>query len=93
MGLIAEPNSLAHMLFWYIFFPPTVLGGFLLPIGLLHLSGWMTTGETVENLLGERPEYKSITYLTVTFGTGFVIMLTVGVLFTLLSEAILFSPS
>ncbi len=93
MGLIAEPNSLAHMLFWYVLFPPTLLGGFLLPIGLLHLSGWMTTGGTVENFLGERPEYRSTVHYVVTVGIGFVVMLATGVCFTVLSEGILFSPA
>ena len=93
MGLLGEPNSLLHVLSYFLLFLPTMIGGLLIPIGLLRLTGWMTTGNTVENPIGERPEYRSRLHRFATFATGFVCMLASGVVLTVVVEGVLFAPS
>ncbi|MGN8212714.1 MULTISPECIES: hypothetical protein [Halococcus] len=52
----------------------------------------MTTGNSVENAIGERPEYKSRLHRFATFATGFVCMLASGVVFLVVVEGVLFGP-
>lgn len=92
MGVVGEPNSLLYMLSYFLLFPPMMIGGLLIPIGLLRLTGWMTTGNSVENAIGERPEYKSRLHRFATFATGFVCMLASGVVFLVVVEGVLFGP-